>query len=135
MYGFRENISNKDSDTEQSDSKCSYDYITDMKLFNLTEEKINELVEKYNNKEQELRKIESTSETEQWLYELDEFVNAYKIWYKTYSISSNNKNVPKKAVSIKPVTTIAKALAEKQSGKKIITNSNVSKSKVTKGKK
>ena len=134
-FGFPKlSTSDKETDSEQSESKCSYDYITDMKLFNLTEEKIAELVEKYNNKEQELRKVESTSETEQWIIELDEFVEAYKVWFKTYSVSSNNKNVPKKAVSVKPVTTIAKALAEKQNAKKITTNS-VSKSKVIKGKK
>ena len=78
------------SDTESdTDENTSYDYITDIPLFNLTQEKIDELNERYNNKEQELFKIQSTSEIEQWNYELDEFTDKYKKWIITHSNLDN----------------------------------------------
>lgn len=102
----------------------SYDYVTEMKLFNLTEEKIAELTEKYNNKEKELRHIEVTTETEQWIVELDEFVNAYKTWEKNNQCLVN-ENIPKiKAALAKPVNV-------KPAGFKTIVSTTVSKAKIT----
>jgi len=63
----------------------TYDYITNIPLFNLTEEKVNELIEQFNNKQEELHKVESTTEIEQWNYELDEFIESYNKWIKTHS--------------------------------------------------
>jgi len=102
----------KDNSIDSIDSINSYDYITDMPLFNLTEEKINELIEKYNNKEQELIKIQTTSEIDQWTYELDEFVDKYKLWFKSNLIDTTLQKslIPKKLVTNRPVTTIAKSL-------------------------
>jgi DNA topoisomerase-2 len=112
----------KESNTDKNNS--SYDYVTEMKLFNLTEEKIAELTEKYNNKEKELRHVEVTTETEQWIVELDEFVNAYKIWEKNNQCLTN-ENIPKiKAALAKPVNV-------KPAGFKTIVPTNVSKAKTT----
>ena len=44
-----------------------------MPLFSLTDEKINELQDKLDDKQQELVKVESTSEKDQWKLELNEF--------------------------------------------------------------
>ena len=71
----------------------NYEYITDIPLFNLTQEKIDELNEKYNIKEQELVKVQITSEIEQWTIELDEFSKAYNDWIIKHS---NQDNKPKK---------------------------------------
>ena len=60
----------------------SYDYITNIPLFHLTEEKINELNEKYKNKEEELKDIIKTSEIDIWKKELEEFVIEYKKFLK-----------------------------------------------------
>ena len=47
----------------------------------------------FNNKEQELKKIEDVSEIKQWDLELDEFIKAYNLWTK---IHSNLDNKPSK---------------------------------------
>jgi DNA topoisomerase-2 len=56
----------------------SYEYITGLALFSLTEEKVLELQEKLDNKQQELEKIKITSEEEQWNHELKELEIKYK---------------------------------------------------------
>jgi DNA topoisomerase-2 len=85
----------------------SYDYLTDMPLFNLTYEKIEELNEKVRNKEEELLKVQSTSETDQWKMELDEFEREYSKWYNKYT----NGNLSEKASDVK---SKAKAQAKPQ---------------------
>jgi DNA topoisomerase-2 len=77
----------------------SYDYITSIPLFNLTEEKVNELLEQFNNKQQELVKVQSTTEIDQWNSELDEFVEAYNKWTKVHSNLDNKQTV--KSTSVK----------------------------------
>jgi DNA topoisomerase-2 len=64
----------------ESDSSKSYDYITSMPLFSLTEEKIAELQEKLDNKEQELATVEGTSEIDQWKEELNQVLEIYESW-------------------------------------------------------
>lgn len=63
-----------DAEEEINDSSKSYDYITSMPLFSLTEEKIAELQEKLDTKQQELETVESTTEKEQWKIELNEIL-------------------------------------------------------------
>ena len=80
--------SNPDQDEDNTDdqedgSNKSYEYITSMPLFSLTDEKINELQDKLDEKQQELVKVESTSEKDQWKLELNEFLTTYKIWSET----------------------------------------------------
>lgn len=70
-------------DQEESGSNKSYEYITSMPLFSLTDEKINELQSKLDDKQQELVKVESTTEKDQWKLELNEFLTTYKIWSET----------------------------------------------------
>ena len=77
----------------------NYEYITDIPLFNLTQEKIEELNEKFNNKEQELNKILIITEIEQWSIELDEFVDEYKKWAIKHT-NQDKKIVKKKKKTI-----------------------------------
>jgi hypothetical protein len=51
-----------------------------MPLFSLTEERITELQTKLDEKEQELKIVEETSETDQWKTELNEVLEIYKSW-------------------------------------------------------
>lgn len=74
-------------------NETTYDYITDMPLFNLTQDKIDELNEKLKNKEEELARIQSTTEIEQWTYELNELENKYIEWCEIHS------NLDKKPVA------------------------------------
>jgi DNA topoisomerase-2 len=76
----------------------NYEYITDIPLFNLTQEKIDELNEKYNSKAEELFKIQSTTEITQWTIELDEFLNAYNEWIIKHSNLDNKPSIKKKLV-------------------------------------
>lgn len=92
--------------TSSEDNNASYDYITDIPLFNLTQEKIDELNEKFNAKEEELRHVQTVSEIEQWTYELDEFVEKYKEWIELHSnLDKKEKNDTKlvKKVIVKKV--------------------------------
>jgi DNA topoisomerase-2 len=117
---------NNDTD-EVDESNKSYDYITDIPLFNLTEEKISELLDKYNNKEQELKHVESTSEIDQWNIELDEFVEKYNSWSKVHAINLNQKNIPKKPITNKPITNVTNSLIAMQNVTKVINKKNISK--------
>ena len=76
----------------------NYEYITDIPLFNLTLEKIDELNEKFNSKEQELHHIQITTEIEQWTIELDEFLNAYNEWIIKHSNLDKKPIVKKKLI-------------------------------------
>ena len=117
---------NNDTD-EVDESNKSYDYITDIPLFNLTEEKISELLDKYNNKEQEIKHVESTSEIDQWNIELDEFVEKYNSWSKVHAINLNQKNIPKKPITNKPITNVTNSLIAMQNVTKVINKKNISK--------
>jgi DNA topoisomerase-2 len=118
---IKDNLDNLD--IEEKESSKSYDYVTDLPLFNLTEEKINELKDKHDAKEKELEKVKLTSEIEQWNYELDEFVNKYNSWFKTNTIITNQKNIPRKQVTNIPLTTIVESLGL-TSKKKNLTNTS-----------
>ena len=58
----------------------TYRYLTDMQLFSLTEDKINELNGEYNKKKKEYDDYNSMTELEFWRRELIEFMEAYKKW-------------------------------------------------------
>ena len=60
----------------------SYDYITNLSLFSLTQEKIDELKKKLEDKEEELANVQDTNEIIMWKSELNEFKDVYKKWYK-----------------------------------------------------
>lgn len=58
----------------------SYDYLITIPLLNLSYEKIEELNNKYKQKDQELKNVKSTSEKDQWHSELNELLIYYKKW-------------------------------------------------------
>ena len=61
----------------------SYDYLTEMSLFSLTFEKIEELKQKYEERRIELEIYMNTSIQDLWKNELNEFMNEYKKWLKS----------------------------------------------------
>ena len=73
----------------------SYDYLTEMSLFSLTEEKIDELNNRYKNKEEELKRVQSTSEIDQWMSELNEFKNEYIKWIEKHKIDYSKQVITK----------------------------------------
>lgn len=94
------------TDDQEEGSNKSYEYITSMPLFSLTDEKINELQSKLDDKQQELAKVESTTEKDQWKLELNEFLTTYKIWSETKPetfIVKSTKSTKKTVKSTKKV--------------------------------
>jgi DNA topoisomerase-2 len=85
----------------------SYEYITSMGLFSLTEEKIQELQTKLDEKQKELAIIETTTEKEQWKIELTEFLEQYEKWSQAKSemlVVKNVKTTKKSTKLTKKVT-------------------------------
>jgi len=72
---------------------AGYDYLTNMYLFSLTEEKINELEDKYEKKDEELANVKAVTEEEMWRTELGELLDKYKTWLHT----CNEDTKPSKA--------------------------------------
>ena len=70
----------------------SFDYITNMQLFSLTKEKIQELENRIKNKEKELKKVIKKSEINMWKEELNEFIKKYDIWHDK-RVSEFEKNI------------------------------------------
>lgn len=87
---------------DEEDSGASYNYLTDMKLFMFTEEKIAELQSQLDDKEEELEVVKTTSIEEQWLSEIDKFETEYDEWItrKPEVITVKAKKVAKKAKKI-----------------------------------
>jgi DNA topoisomerase-2 len=73
----------------------TYDYLLNMPLYSLTYEKIEELQNKLNNKQEELDKLLATTEKEMWLNELDEFVVKYQEFLKSFE-EDKPKTIAKK---------------------------------------
>ena len=82
-----------------NDIDKSYDYLTSMYLFSLTQEKIDELQTKLQNKEEELAYVNSQTEINIWKTELNELLIQYNLWINT-SIDTSNKIKPKKKKNI-----------------------------------
>jgi DNA topoisomerase-2 len=61
-------------------NQVSYEYITDLPLFSLTEDKINELQEQINEKTKELEKYRDITIKKLWTNELDELEEKYDKW-------------------------------------------------------
>lgn len=98
-----EESDNVNDDEHQDDSHTkkisikTYRYITDMALFSLTKEKIDELDEKYKNKKDELDMYENMTEKELWKKELNEFMNAYDEWLEEMKLEEAEANHTKKS--------------------------------------
>ena len=81
-----DNDTNKEEDNNVSNKKISYktySYIIDMKLFNLTEEKIEELEKQYKQKKEVLDRYKITHYLILWKNELSELKEKYNKWIKT----------------------------------------------------
>ena len=75
-----------------SNENKSFDYITNIPLFNLTLEKIEELNNKLKEKEQELNYVKITPPVDVWRLELKELLKEYEAWY-TNKVKEFNDNV------------------------------------------
>lgn len=73
-----------------TDDQKTYNYITNMELFSLTYEKIEELNNEYNNKLKELEDYKKKTLEQLWNNELTEFINEYNKVMKDFN--KNNKN-------------------------------------------
>lgn len=71
----------------------SYKYITDMPLFSLTTEKIDELTKKLNDKQAEFDDYNSTSETEFWRRELKALMDYYPHYLQQRNEEENDDDV------------------------------------------
>ena len=91
---------------EENMSGKTYDYITSLPLFSLTQEKIDELQDKLNAKIEELNKVETTSCIDQWRLELEEFLVKYEEW-----------------INFKPEVILPKTKVTKKVTKKTVKNS------------
>jgi DNA topoisomerase-2 len=84
-----------------------YDYLLTMPIHNFTHEKIEELQEKINNKESEMKTLDSKSEKQIWIEELDEFKAAY--------VKEYNPLATKVAIKqVKPEAPIKKVVSKKK---------------------
>ena len=92
------------------DGSPSYDYLTNMSLFSLTQDKIEELDNKYKNKQDEIETIKNTTVFEFWTKELDEFVVEYN---KMLKVIEENKQTNKKIVVVNKAVKTTKAKAKK----------------------
>ena len=93
------------STSEDIDVTGNYNYLTDTKLFNLTEEKIVELQKKLDKKIEELKLVEITTIEEQWQLEINEFKNAYTIWInKSTEVTDTGTFTVKKLKSKKAIS-------------------------------
>jgi DNA topoisomerase-2 len=63
-------------------SKSSFDYLVGMSMWSLTNEKVDELENKYNDKKEELHKYKSITVEELWIKELDELEKVYHVWHE-----------------------------------------------------
>ena len=70
----------QEEDMESTSVGASYDYLTSMKLFQFTEEKIAELQKLLDDKLNELNIIRETSEEKQWSNEIDMFIDEFNVW-------------------------------------------------------
>jgi DNA topoisomerase-2 len=66
----------------KDDTKVSYDYLLSMPIYNLTQEKIEELKKQHDERETEYNELNEKTLQEIWLGELDELEVRYEKWYK-----------------------------------------------------
>jgi DNA topoisomerase-2 len=113
--GFEELSYNIESD------KPSYRYLTDMKLFSLTKNKMKELAEERDKKRKEYELYAKTTIKELWTRELDEFLIEYDKWINSLN-QCDGKNTKAKRGKSKTTTTIK--VKGKGRGKALKQNTN-----------
>lgn len=84
----------------------SFKYLTDMKLFSLTNNKMKELIQERNKKRNEYNTYANMTITQLWNKELDEFLIEYKKWLSTLDDDDDVTNNNKKKVRSKRKTVI-----------------------------
>lgn len=103
----KESIEDDDEDinTTKAKSVGNYNYLLSIKLYALTEEQIAILRAQLDAKTEELQVVETTSEEEQWLYELDEF----EVEYDRVKVLLDETNaITTDVETVAPVKTITK---------------------------
>jgi len=77
------------------ENKISYDYITNLPLFSLTLEKIEEFNKDYNDKLSELTLYKNTTIQQLWINEIDNLEKVYIKWLNNFeeSINSNDTKI------------------------------------------
>jgi len=65
---------------DATDDEKSYRYLTDMQLFALTQDKIDELNAEYEAKKKEFEDYSSVTEAQLWKRELEVFRTSYNLW-------------------------------------------------------
>ena len=82
----------------------SYEYLTKLLIFHLTEEEIQSINKKFKDKEEELYYYMNTTNKQLWLKELDELEVEYDIWYEEQLINfgCESLTVPKEKKASKP---------------------------------
>jgi DNA topoisomerase-2 len=87
-------------------STSSYDYLTNLPLFSLTAEKIDDINKEFKEKKDELDTYKNTTVQDLWLHELDEFEKYYQ---KMVEEEQNNDSNDKKTKSTKTTTKTTNA--------------------------
>ncbi len=77
-------VKEEDGDEEVEDAKKSYNYITRLPLFSLTEEEIEKLENEYNKTKKEVEDLEGKTEIDLWNEELDQFSLEYEKFSSEY---------------------------------------------------
>ena len=78
------------------ENKVSYDYITNLPLFSLTLEKIEEFNKDYNDKLNELTMYKNTTVQQLWINEIDNLEKVYIKWLSNFEESINSNDVKTK---------------------------------------
>ena len=103
---YKSNIDNQINNEDNNDQEPSYNYLLDLGIMKLSQEELNKLQEKIDNKEEELAILLATSEKEQWLSEIDEFRKEYIKWRdsKIEIINEHDSLIPDNTVKGKKAT-------------------------------
>ena len=87
------------------DGKVSYDYITNLALFSLTSEKIQEFIDEYNNKLEELNMYKNTTIQNLWIKELDNLQKVYDKWLLSSEENNSKIEIKNKTNKSKIITS------------------------------
>jgi len=99
------------------ENKVSYDYITNLPLFSLTLEKIEEFTNEYNNKVDELSIYKNTTVEQLWINELDNLEKVYTKWLNNFQDNIMNDSSKIKNSKTKTKTNKSKKEIEIYDGK------------------
>ena len=81
----------------ECDADGNYNYLTSMPIYTFTQERIDELKKQRENKNAELKELESKSEKDLWVNDLDVLLNKYNDFYENYLEQVKNEKLDKKS--------------------------------------